>query len=123
MPKISKYIGIALILLGLISYFATGAEHFTALIPSFFGMVFYGLGYLADKTEEMRKHAMHAALLLAIFGIFGTYRGLMSVFGAMSGNPIENPAAAYSQAIMAVLCLFFLILGVKSFIDARKETA
>jgi len=47
----------------------------------------------------------------------------MSVFGAMSGNPIENPAAAYSQAIMAVLCLFFLILGVKSFIDARKETA
>jgi hypothetical protein len=122
-PKISKYIGITLILLGLISYFATGAEHFTALIPSFFGMVFYGLGYLADKTEEMRKHAMHAALLLAIFGIFGTYRGLMSVFGAMGGTPIENPAAAYSQAIMAILCLFFLILGVKSFIDARKEAA
>lgn len=123
MPKISKIIGIVLILLGLVSYFGTGAEHFTALIPAFFGLVFFGLGYLAEKSEDMRKHAMHAALLLAIFGIFGTWRGLMNVLGGMTGEPIENPAAAYAQGLMAILCIFFLILGVKSFIDARKEPA
>jgi hypothetical protein len=122
-PKISKIIGIVLILLGLVSYFATGAEHFTALIPSFFGLVFFGLGYLGDKSEDMRKHSMHAALLLAIFGIFGTWGGLMSVFGALGGQSIDNPAAAYAQALMAIICLFFIILGVKSFIDARKEQA
>ena len=123
MPKISKIIGIVLILLGLVSYFATGAEHFTALIPSFFGLVFFGLGYLGDRSEDMRKHSMHAALLLAIFGIFGTWRGLMEVFSALGGQTIDNPPAAYAQALMAIICLFFIILGVKSFIDARKEPA
>jgi hypothetical protein len=122
-PKISKYIGLVLIILGLAAYFGTGRISFTALIPSFFGLMFYGLGYLATISEDMRKHAMHAALLLAILGIGGTFGGLRSVFGALGGNPIDNPPAAYSQALMAILCLFFIILGVKSFIDARKTPA
>lgn len=121
MPKISKIIGIILILLGLVSYFGTGAVSFTALIPSFFGLIFFGLGYLAEKSESMRKHSMHAALLLAILGIGGTFGGLMSVFGALGGQTIENPPAAYAQAFMAILCIFFIILGVKSFIKARKS--
>jgi len=119
-PKISKIIGIILILLGLVSYFGTGAVSFTALIPSFFGLIFFGLGYLAEKSEAMRKHSMHAALLLAILGIGGTFGGLMSVFGALGGQPVDNPPAAYAQALMAILCIFFIILGVKSFIKARK---
>lgn len=121
MPKISKIIGIILILLGLVSYFGTGGVSFTALIPAFFGLIFFGLGYLAEKSETMRKHSMHAALLLAIFGIAGTFGGLMNVFGALGGQAIDNPAAAYAQAFMAILCIFFIILGVKSFIKARKS--
>lgn len=123
MPKISKIIGIVLILLGLISYFGTGSVSFTALIPSFFGLVFYGLGYLGDRSEEMRKHAMHAALLLAIFGLAGSFGGLMSIFRGLSGETIDNPAAAWAQAFMAILCLYFLIMGVRSFIDARRAPA
>lgn len=121
MPGISKIIGNVLILLGLIAFFGTGSEHFTALIPAFFGLIFFGLGYLGTKSESMRKHSMHAALLLAIFGLFGTLGGLMSVLRAMGGTPIDNPPAAYAQALMAILCLFFIILGVKSFINARKN--
>ncbi|MEX2573507.1 MAG: hypothetical protein WD317_04385 [Balneolaceae bacterium] len=123
MPKTSKVIGLILILLGLVSFFGTGSEHFTALIPSFFGLVFYGLGYLADRQEDMRKHAMHAALLNALFGIFGTIGGLAAVFRAIGGRPLENPPAAYAQAFMAILCIYFIITGVKSFIDARKNPA
>jgi uncharacterized membrane protein len=120
-PKISKIIGIILIVLGLVSYFGTGAVSFTALIPSFFGLIFFGLGYLASKSESMRKHYMHAALLLAVFGIAGTFGGLMSVLGALGGETIENPPAAYAQALMAILCIFFIIMGVKSFINARRS--
>ena len=121
MPKVSKLVGIALIVLGVAAYILTGAASFTALIPSFFGLVFFGLGYLGDKSESMRKHSMHAALLLAIFGLAGSFGGLTAVFRSLGGTPIDNPAAAYAQALMAILCLFFLILGVRSFIEARKS--
>ncbi|MEX1211359.1 MAG: hypothetical protein WEA36_00800 [Balneolaceae bacterium] len=121
MPKITKTIGLVLILLGVISYIATSAVSITALIPSFFGVVFYGLGMLGAKNESMRKHAMHAALLLALLGLAGSFGGLTSVFGALGGTPIERPAAAFSQSLMALLCIFFLILGIKSFRAARMS--
>lgn len=124
MPKLSINLGILLIILGIFSYYISGAASVTALIPAFFGIVFSGLGFLAAKKESMRKHAMHAALLLAILGLGGSFGGLTSTIAYLAGG--ESPErfmASVSQAVMATLCILFLILGVKSFIDARKERA
>lgn len=121
MSKLSIYIGIILILLGVISYIVTGAASATALIPSFFGIVFAGLGILGTKKESMRKHSMHAALLLAILGLGGSFTGLMNVFAVLGGAELERPAAAYGQAIMALVCIFFIVAGIRSFIEARKK--
>ncbi|MFU8811846.1 MAG: hypothetical protein ACNA78_02695 [Balneolaceae bacterium] len=120
MPKLTISIGILLILLGIGSYVLTGAASATALIPAFFGLAFAGLGALANAKESMRKHAMHAALLLAILGLGGSFGGLISVFGVLGGGELERPAASIAQAIMALVCIFFLIAGVRSFIEARK---
>lgn len=121
MPKLSISVGIILIVLGLTSYVATGAASATALIPSFFGIVFALLGLLGQKSEGMRKHAMHAALLLAILGLGGSFGGLISMIGAIGGEMPDRPAAAIGQAFMAVVCIAFLAAGIKSFINARKE--
>jgi len=110
-----------MILLGVISYIATGAASATALIPAFFGIAFVGLGVLGSKKESMRKHAMHAALLLAILGLGGSLGGLISVLGVLGGGELERPAAAYAQAVMALICIFFVVMGVRSFIEARKQ--
>lgn len=122
MPKLSINIGVLLIILGFFSYIATEMVSLTALIPSFFGVAFVGLGYLAKKSDSMQKHSMHAALLLALLGLGGSFTGLRQILAALFGGdmPVRFTAAA-SQAVMAVLCILFLILGVKSFIDARKE--
>ncbi len=120
MSKLSIYIGILLFVLGLASFLLTGAESYTALIPSAFGIVFFILGLVGQKSESMRKHMMHAALLLAILGLGGSFSGLIQMIGAIGGSMPERPAAAGSQSIMALLCIFFVIAGVKSFIDARK---
>ncbi len=121
MPKLSISVGIILIVLGLTSYVATGAASATALIPSFFGIVFALLGLLGQKSEGMRKHAMHAALLLAILGLGGSFGGLISMIGAIGGEMPDRPAAAIGQSFMAVVCIAFLAAGIKSFINARKE--
>lgn len=122
MPKLSVNLGILLIILGIFSYYISGAASVTALIPAFFGLVFSVLGFLAVKKESMRKHAMHAALLLAILGLGGSFGGLTSMISYFAGGEApERFMASTSQAIMATLCILFLILGVKSFIDARKK--
>lgn len=120
-PKLSINIGILLTLLGILSYIVTDFASFTALIPSFFGIMFALLGFLGNRSEKMRKHAMHAALLLALLGLGGSFSGLIAIIGALFGTMPERMSAAVSQAIMAVLCIFFLIAGIKSFIDARKS--
>jgi len=119
--KLSTTIGIVMIILGAISYIATGAASATALIPAFFGIVFVALGILGMRSESMRKHAMHAALLLAILGLGGSFGGLLSVLGVLTGGELERPAASYAQAVMAIICIFFITAGVKSFINARKK--
>lgn len=120
MSKLSIYIGILLILLGFGSYIITSAASATALIPAFFGIAFIGLGVLGTKKESMRKHSMHAALLLAILGLGGSFTGLMNVFSVLGGEVLARPEAAYAQAAMALICIFFIVAGVRSFIEARK---
>ena len=119
-PKLSINIGILLTILGIVSYILTDFVSFTALIPGFFGIVLAGLGFLAKSNEAMQKHAMHAALLLAVLGLGGSFSGLIALFGAISGTMPERMSAVVSQSIMAVLCIIFLIAGIKSFIAARK---
>ena len=122
MPKLSINIGILLIILGAVSYIATSAVSITALIPAFFGVVFGGLGMLAKRSESMRKHAMHAALLLALLGLGGSFGGLIAILNLIfAGTTPDRMTASVGQAVMAVLCIVFIIAGIKSFMDARKE--
>jgi len=122
-PKLTINIGVLLIILGIFSYILTGAASATALIPSFFGLAFIGLGALGKKNESMRKHAMHAALLLAILGLGGSFGGLINMIGMIGGETPERLGASIGQAVMALICIFFIVAGVKSFIDARKKPA
>jgi len=119
MAKLSIGLGIVLILLGLISYFGISSESVTALIPAFIGVPMLLLGFLA-LNEKYKKHAMHGAAVLMLIGFGGTISGLIKFFRMIGGEVFERPSAITVQAIMAVLCLIFLILAIKSFIDARR---
>lgn len=111
--------GLGLILLGVISYFATDRASVTALIPAFFGVVFVILGQVM-RDPAKAKHAGHAAATLALLGLIGSARGIPSTLTLIQGGEVERPEAAVAQAVMAVVCAVFIALGVKSFRDARK---
>jgi uncharacterized membrane protein len=120
MAKFSIIFGIILIILGLVSYFGISNESITALIPAFLGIPVLILGFLA-LNEKYLKHTMHTAAVLMLLGFAGTVSGLFKFFRMIGGEVFERPSAITIQAIMAVLCLLFLIYAIKSFIDARRK--
>ncbi len=115
MPSTTRTLGLVLILLGLISYFGTGRVSMTALIPAFFGAVFVILALVA-RSETARKHAMHAAVALALMGLLGT---LARVVPAVADGQLTRPAVL-AQLVMSVLLIGYIALGVKSFKAARR---
>jgi len=120
MAKISITFGVILIILGLYSYFGINNESITALIPTFLGIPVLILGFLG-LNEKYLKHAMHGAAVLMLLGFGGTVGGLIKFFRMLGGEVFERPSAITIQAIMALICLVFLILAIKSFIDARRK--
>ena len=122
MAKITIGLGFVLIVLGLGSYFGTGREHVTALIPAFFGLPLALLGVAALKDHRW-KYAMHVAAALGLLGFAGTVTGLMKLPVLLSGGELDRPAAVAVQAAMAIVCLLFVVLCVWSFIKARRASA
>lgn len=124
MPAITILVGLMLILVGLggfgYSYAKDGVAHFTALIPAVIGVLILLFGALAIFRENLRKHMMHGALLVALLGFLGTVMGVVKLFTLIAGGSVERPLAVVSQSLTAVLCLVFIILGIRSFIAARR---
>lgn len=115
MPSLTRTLGFVLILLGVVGYVATGRASVTALIPAMVGAVFLLLALVA-RSAEARRHAMHAAVALALLGVLGTAPRILAALRA--GN-INRPAVI-AQMAMALILLIYVLFGVKSFIDARK---
>ncbi|MEP6788486.1 MAG: hypothetical protein ABJB40_08645 [Acidobacteriota bacterium] len=118
MPTTAIWFGRLLVLLGIVGYaygLYGGNASFTAFIPAAFGIVLMILGHLAVAKESLRKHLMHAAVVVALIGFIMPAGRLISKLGDLTLS-----AAVVSQVAMSVLCLVFVILAVKSFAVARR---
>lgn len=113
MPKIAITFGFLLIIEGLAFYLGTGTKSVTALIPALAGLPILLLG-LVGLVDSLRKHAMHGAAALGLLGV-------LAPIGRMATAGVSSSPATASQAIMLVLCGAFLVLCVKSFVDARRR--
>src|SRR5580765_6732795 len=105
-----------LIALGVGGYILTEMKSLTALIPAALGALLIVFGLLA-RQEKMRMHAMHAAVLIGLIGLIG---GLAMIVKALNAEQINTNSFGMNIA-MAVICGAFVVLCVKSFIDARKR--
>jgi hypothetical protein len=108
-------VGLVLMVLGIASYWLTGRTSVTALIPAFFGVVFVACAYVA-RNEAARRHAMHAAVAIALLGLLGV---LARAIPAIAAGQIARPAVI-AQLLTAAVLAFYVYLGVQSFITARR---
>ncbi len=121
MPIIAIVFGIILDLLGTAGFLATGASHYTALIPAFFGTAILVCGIIGLKGGGVRKHAMHMAALLGFVGfVGGMARGLPKLGALLAGQPVEPSATAvWLQLSFGAVSLIFVAACVRSFVQAR----
>ena len=122
LPVTTIVYGALLIVLGVTGYFMSGMVSVTALIPAFLGIIILVSGVLAQK-ESRRKLFMHIALVFGLLGFLGTASALPSLFTMLGGEEVTRPGAVIGKSVTAILSLIFLIIGVKSFIDARRKPA
>ncbi len=119
MPSTAIISGVLLIFTGIAGYVFSiidGNTSLTALIPAAFGVLLAILGFVAKSNENLRKHLMHAAVIVGLLGFLIPTARLVS---QMSNLKIS--LAVLSQAAMALICLFFVILSVQSFVNARRN--
>jgi hypothetical protein len=121
MAKVTVLFGILLILLGIFGFVATGSIHPTALIPAAFGLLLGIFGFLAQTpVEKNRMLWMHIAVTIGLIGFLGTVKGLVDYFRmATMDVQVKNPPATEAKAAMAAMLLFYVILCVRSFVNAR----
>jgi hypothetical protein len=112
MAATTRLVGWVLAVLGIVSYVATGRTSITALIPAFFGVVFLVLAYVA-RNESARRHAMHAAMVVALVGIVGTGSRLIGA------SDFTRPATL-AQLVTVLLMAWLLGKGIQSFREARR---
>lgn len=117
MPIISIICGVLLIVIGAAGYgygMAAGNASITALIPAAFGVLLTIFGAIAAVREGSRKHLMHAAAAIALIGFIIPAGRLISRLGELTLS-----AAVLSQLLMALVCLLFVLMAIRSFAAAR----
>lgn len=123
MAKITMGFAVLLVALGVVGYIGTGSVHPTALIPTWIGLAL-GLGGLLaiSPSEGRRKLFMHVNVTIGLLGFLGgagsAVRGYLRTTSC-GLDPITP--ALESQLALALLMFIYVLLCVRSFIDARRS--
>lgn len=122
MAKVTLVFAILLIALGLVGFFGTGSQHFTALIPAGFGLIMGIFGVLAMSPDEgRRKLFMHINVTVGLLGFLGAaVRAIQSYGLARSNGADPDWIAIGAQLVMAGLLLIYVLMCVRSFIETRR---
>ena len=111
--------GAVVTVIGIVAYIASGASSLTALIPAALGILLVIAGLISRK-EAAHRHAIHAALAVALVGLAGTLMNVLKL-GELLWGTAERPIAVIASTLTFVALLVYLVLGVTSFIRARRS--
>ena len=118
MAKVTVVFAVLLIALGLAGFLGTGKIHYTALIPTWFGLALGVSGVMAiSRDESRRKLFMHISVTIGLLGFLGAIGAVLPNY--FSHKPVDLIATAAKLA-MAWLLFIYVALCVRSFISVRR---
>ncbi len=114
---ICSFILIALGAFGYFGYELLGAtkQSITALIPAFVGIPMLIGGLVANKSVKIGIH------IAVLFSFLGALAGLGRLIpGSIKGSIDWAKPSSFFILAMTLICLFYTVMAVRSFIAARK---
>ena len=120
MKNLTFICSILLIITGAVGYFgweAIGAskQSLTAAIPAFVGILMLVGAIVAGKNHMAGMH------ISVLFGLLGGLAGLGRLIPSLIKGTLDWGApSSILILIMTVICVFYTIMAVRSFIAARK---
>lgn len=126
MAKVTLVFAALMIALGLVGYLGSGSQYPTALIPLWWGVALAIFGFLAlSPTERRRKIFMHINVTIGLLGFIGALVESVRGYGMPAPAGVNTSGflitAEASKITMAVLMLIYVVLCVRSFINARRS--
>lgn len=119
MPLTAIVCGVLLIIVGVLGYSVSDAANpLTALIPAGWGILLIVPGLIAMAKPGLRKHLMHAAAAIGLLGVLLAGGRLSMVL--VDDKP-DSTLGLASLGSMALICGVFVVLCVKSFVEARRN--
>jgi phosphate starvation-inducible membrane PsiE len=120
MAKLTMVFGVLLVVVSLGFWIAMGRVDSAALHPAGLGVLLVLCGALANTENSKRRMLwMHLAVTVGLVGFLIT--GVRAVIQVVKGTTAVNPAAFEERAVVALICLLFVALCVRSFISARRS--
>lgn len=121
MPLVTIVCGVLLVVVGVLGYTVSDAANpVTALIPAGWGILLIVPGVIAQAMPGLRKLLMHIAVVIGLIGLLLAGGRLAMVL--VDDKP-DSTLGLASLAAMALICGVFVVLCIKSFIDARRNRA
>jgi len=128
MAKVTLLFAALLIALGLAGYLGSGSHYPTALIPAWFGAALGVFGLLAmGRSAKRRMLFMHINVTIGLLGFVGGLVEAIRGYGKPAPGGVDTSgfliSAETSKALLAGLMLIYVLLCVRSFINARRKPA
>jgi hypothetical protein len=123
LAKLTIWFGVLLAAVSLGFWIGTGRTEIAALHPAGVGVLLILCGALAN-TENPKKRMlwMHIAVTFGLIGFLIT--GIRAGIELAKGTAMSiNPMAFEERVVVALICLVYVALCVRSFIAARRGRA
>lgn len=113
MGKLALGFGVALILVGVVGYVASGAASVTALIPAFVGVPMLVAGWMMGRANLYRV-GLYSAIVLAVVLALGSLRGVAGLLGGEFSGP------ALIQLVLFLASVGFVVLAAREVFAGRR---
>ncbi|HEY5212742.1 MAG TPA: hypothetical protein VIJ38_06955 [Acidobacteriaceae bacterium] len=120
MAKLTIWFGVLLAAVSLGFWIGMGRVETAPLHPAGIGVLLIICGFFAT-TENPKKRMlwMHIAVTLGLIGFLAT--GIRAVIQLSKGTAMSiNPMGFEERVVIALICLIYVALCVRSFIAARR---
>jgi hypothetical protein len=115
MARTAILCGGLMVALGVGGFLGTHTKNLETLIPALFGVVILGLG-VAALRQAWRPGAMHTAVVVGLVGFVLVVSSLFT----LAKKILEEPSLV-TNSLMAILSGTFVLLSLKSFVQARRR--